>query len=73
MTINKKHPHINFIYFTYEERGKPKRKNSINYLDETIKGLHPYKVFCLKKSSTGETKNKWMDVVDYVNEKLKAV
>jgi len=47
------YPHIDFIYLTYEEVAFPKRKNSIRYLDDTIRILEPYKVFCLKDSRTG--------------------
>lgn len=50
--VKTSYPHINFIYLTYEEVAFPKRKTSIRYLDETVKILEPYKVFCLKDSRT---------------------
>jgi hypothetical protein len=50
--VKSRYPHIDFIYLTYEEVAFPKRKTSIRYLDETVRILEPYKVFCLKDSRT---------------------
>jgi hypothetical protein len=39
--------HINFVYITLFERGKPKNPTSLDYLGITKKSLYPYKSFCI--------------------------
>ncbi len=65
-------PHINFLYFTFEEVIAPKRKTSINYLSETINRLNPYEVFCLRDSRDPDRINEgeWSKLVDYANNTL---
>jgi len=66
------YPHIDFIYLTYEEVAFPKRKNSIRYLDETIRILKPYKVFCLRDSRTGKLiDGEWERLVHYLSNPLR--
>jgi hypothetical protein len=45
--------HISCVYLTMKEVSQPKRAQSINYLEETRKGLAYYQVFCLQDSRTG--------------------
>ena len=53
-TVQYKYEYIDFIYFTFSETVKPKREKSIKYLNKTIEGLRPYKVFCLSDSRNDE-------------------
>lgn len=73
-SIKKKYPHIEFIYFTFEEISKPKRANSINYWnitkEEFSKGSFPYEVFCLRDSCTKEERDGWKNLVSYLKEIL---
>jgi len=69
--VRNDHPRIDFVYLTYEEVNCTKRKGSIQYLDETIKILEPYKVFCLKESRTvEEIEGEWEKLVLYLNNSL---
>ena len=70
--IKKSHPSINFLYITYEEVCYPKKKGSINYLDETRKILKsPYEVFCFKDSRTGKVIQKeWLKLISHLNKNL---
>lgn len=52
--IKTKNNHIDFIYITIFERGKPKKDKSINYLELTKEYLKPYKVFCLFEVVNGQ-------------------
>ncbi len=65
-------PHINFLYFTFEEVMTPKRKTSINYLTETINHLNPYEVFCLRDSRDPDIirEGEWSKLVDCVKNTL---
>lgn len=45
--IKNKNNHLDFLYITIFERGKPKKDISLNYLELTKEYLKPYKVFCL--------------------------
>jgi hypothetical protein len=66
--IKKSNNHIDFIYFTFRETTKVKRKGSIIYFNETIKCLAPYNAFCLSNSRTGEeTEDKWIGLLEFLN------
>jgi len=62
---------IDFVYLTYEEVASVKRKNSINYLQETINILSPYPVFCLKDSRADKLINgEWKRFIVHLNKLL---
>jgi hypothetical protein len=66
--VKKEYQDIEFIYITYSEVWKPKRKNSIDYLEETICYLKPYPVFCLKNNSTNNLiEGQWEALINYIN------
>lgn len=69
--VKNRYPHIDFGYLTYEEVVFPKRKNSIRYLEETVRILEPYKVFCLRDSRTGKLiDGEWQKFVSFLNSSL---
>lgn len=69
--VKSRYPHIDFIYFTYEEVAFPKRKTSIRYLEETIRILAPYKVFCLRDSRTRKLiDGEWEKLATFLNNSL---
>ena len=54
ISVAKRNPKIKCAYLTVQEVWKPERKGSIDYLEETKKGLQPFKVFALKESRTNK-------------------
>ena len=66
--IVKQFPRIRCAYLTIREKGKPKRQDSINYLENLRAALEPrgYRVFCLKDSRTNEEYvGQWGGFVNY--------
>lgn len=70
-SIVRKNHSVRCVYLAIQEVGKPKRKRSINYLEETRKRLYPFKVFALKESRTGEPiKGEWKKFVEFIKSNL---
>ena len=53
-SVTRRNPKTKCAYLTIQEVWKPKRKGSIDYFEETKKGLHPFKVFALMESRTNK-------------------
>lgn len=70
-SVKMSHPWMDFVYITYKEVCYPKKESSIHYLDETRKILHPFEVFCLKDSRTGEIiQGEWTRLISHINNNL---
>jgi len=63
----KENPRIKCVYLTVQEVSRVKKKGSINYLEVTKKGLHPFGVFALRESRSNTTsKGQWKRFVEYL-------
>ena len=64
-SVVNKNPKIKCAYLAIQEVWKPKRRGSIDYLEETKKGLHPFDVFALKESRTNKIiEGEWERFID---------
>lgn len=67
LLITEKKPEVRCAYLTINEVTHPKRKGSIDYFEETKKGLSSFEAFMLREHRTGQiTEGEWKRFIDYL-------